>query len=62
MFFSASGSINHLSSEWHAYVSGLLAAGLQRELHEVFPALLLSTLTYYLLSRAETPQEAAARS
>jgi Na+/pantothenate symporter len=38
-----------------------IAAGLRQELHEVFPALLLSTLTYYLLSRAETPQEAAAR-
>jgi Na+/pantothenate symporter len=31
-----------------------IAAGLRHELHEVFPALLLSTLTYYLLSRAET--------
>ena len=38
-----------------------IAAGLRQELHEVFPALLHSTLTYYLLSRAETPQEAAAR-
>ena len=39
-----------------------IAAGLRQELHEVFPALLLSTLTYYLLSRAETPQQVAARS
>ena len=35
-----------------------IAAGLRQDLHEVFPALLLSTLTYYLLSRAETPPEA----
>jgi Na+/pantothenate symporter len=31
-----------------------IAAGLRQDLHEVFPALLLSTLTYYLLSLAET--------
>ena len=31
-----------------------IAAGLRQDLHEVFPALVLSTLTYYLLSRAET--------
>ena len=31
-----------------------IALGLRQDLHEVFPALVLSTLTYYLLSRAET--------
>ena len=31
-----------------------IAAGLRQDLHEVFPALLLSTLTYYLLSLVET--------
>ena len=38
-----------------------IAAGLRQDLHEVFPALLLSTLAYYVLSRAETLPEAAAR-
>ena len=38
-----------------------IAAGLRQDLHEVFPALLVSTLAYYLLSRAETLPEAAAR-
>ena len=37
-----------------------IAAGLRQELHEVFPALLLSTLTYYLLSRAEASSETIA--
>jgi Na+/proline symporter len=37
-----------------------IAAGLRQELHEVFPALLLSTLTYYLLSKAEPLTEATA--
>ena len=37
-----------------------IAAGLRQDLHEVFPALLLSTLAYYVLSRAETLPEAAA--
>ena len=34
-----------------------IAAGLRHDFHEVFPALLLSTLTYYLLSRAEASSE-----
>jgi Na+/pantothenate symporter len=38
-----------------------IALGLRQNLHEVFPALLLSTLTYYLLSKAEAPTEAAAK-
>ena len=50
-----------------SYLTGVLAliiwiaAGLRQDLHEVFPALLLSTLAYYVLSRAETLPEAAAR-
>jgi SSS family transporter len=39
-----------------------IALGLRQDLHEVFPALLLSTLTYYLLSKAGAPTEAAAES
>jgi SSS family transporter len=38
-----------------------IALGLRQDLHEVFPALLLSTLTYYLLSKAEAPTETAAK-
>jgi Na+/pantothenate symporter len=38
-----------------------IAAGLRQDLHEVFPALLLSTLTYYLLSNAAAPAEAGAK-
>jgi len=38
-----------------------IALGLRQDLHEVFPALVLSTLTYYLLSKAEAPTEAAAK-
>jgi len=34
-----------------------IALGVRQDLHEVFPALLLSTLTYYLLSRAEASSE-----
>ena len=34
-----------------------IATGLRQDLHEVFPALLLSSLTYYLLSRAEASSE-----
>ena len=34
---------------------GWIALGLRQDLHEVFPALLLSTLTYYLLSKIEAP-------
>ena len=39
-----------------------IALGLRQDLHEVFPALVLSTLTYYLLSRAETSSETNADS
>ena len=38
-----------------------IAAGWRQELHEVFPALLLSTFTYYLLSKAEAPSETPAK-
>jgi Na+/pantothenate symporter len=38
-----------------------IALGLRQDLHEVFPALLLSTLTYYLLSKAEATTETAAK-
>ena len=35
-----------------------IAADLRQDLHEVFPALLLSTLTYYTLSKSQQPSAA----
>ncbi|MEL0162763.1 MAG: hypothetical protein VW842_07805, partial [Halieaceae bacterium] len=39
-----------------------IAAGLRQDLHEVFPALLLSTLTYWLLSQKESTSGPATES